>query len=1378
MVSFRHFYSIILLFIWFHGWSQVEHVKFDRVGTGMGLSHSNVIAIIQDSRGFMWIGTRDGLNKYDGYKFTVYQNDTHDKNSLVNSSVSVILEDSRHNLWIGTAGGLDRFDRNKALFVHYGLSGNNGAPLSSNLITTLLEDSRGRLLVGTDGDGIRQLDTATGKLIPWQSGSGPRDFIKSMIEDSRHRIWIGTLSGLNCYDPADHSFKNFRHSGKDKASLSFDNVYSILEDSHHRLWVGTYGGGLDLLDPATGKFRHFRYSERNPNGLPTDLVYTMLQDENGNIWIGTENGGLSIFNPDKELFENYRYDEIDNTSLSSNSNTICQDIRGNMWLGAFAGGISIFNKDRNLFTHYKHNGSPGSLSDNNVLCIFEDARRRLWVGTDGGGLNLFDRSSGQFIHYKHEAGNRNSIGGNYVLDIEEDYKGNLWAATWGDGVSIFDPEKKTWRHFKHDPADSSSLCSNFDWTVYEDREKNMWIGTFGGGLDEYDPVHKRFIHYAYDPDKPGGITNNNIYALFGDSRGELWVGTYGGGLNLFNRKTRTFTHFRHNDRRNSISSNEVSSILEDGQGNLWIGTSGGLNYFDRSSGLFTVYTTENGLPNNSVIGILEDAKGYLWISTLKGLSRFNPADKSVENFNEGDGLQSNEFKEQAYCLSKTGQIYFGGINGLNEFYPDSMKRYPYDPPLLITDFQLFNKDVPIARDLRDPSALKRDISETHDITLSYKNSVITFGYASLNYTSRDKKKYAYILEGFDKDWNNAGTRHTVTYTNLDPGDYTFKVKGLNNDGSWSSRITTLKIHILPPFWMTWWFRLCIAAFIIGGTISFYRICMHNIRVRNRELQRQVKKRTERLTSLTGEERKARQEAEEANRAKSIFLATMSHEIRTPLNGVIGMTSLLAETPLTIQQQEYTDTILHCGEGLLNVINDILDFSKIDSGKMEMEQRDFDLRNCIEEVLDVFAGKASQSNLDLAYQIDYNVPTQIIGDAMRLRQILMNLLGNATKFTHQGEIFLGVHLLRTGENDELELSFEVRDTGIGIPADKIGILFKSFSQVDSSTTRKYGGSGLGLAICEKLVALMGGHIAVTSRLGEGTTFTFTITTRPGVQPIRNYVSCNMSGLEGKKVLVADDNPTNREILKNQLEQWKLAPILVQSGKEALEALSRNPGVDLVITDRHMPEMDGIALAQQIRGRYSKLPIILLSSVGSEKENDWPELFTSILTKPIKQALLCRHVLNSLREKARFATEQKHTKGKISTGFSLQFPLRILVAEDNLINQRLIVHVLNNLGYDPESVENGQEAVAATGMKDYDMILMDVQMPELDGLEATRQIRQRLTKQPVIVALTANAMQGDREECIRAGMDDYISKPIVLEELLQLLKKSAAGRKEES
>ncbi|MDR3714880.1 MAG: two-component regulator propeller domain-containing protein [Puia sp.] len=1368
---------ISLLFICLPGRPQVHQIKFDRLSTGSGLSHSNVLSILQDSRGFMWIGTRDGLNRYDGYKFTVYQNDAHDKNSLVNSYVSAILEDSRHNLWIGTAGGLDRFDRNKALFIHYNLSGNAGAGLTGNFVTVLLEDSRHNLWVGTDGQGIRMLDTATGKLIPWLSGS--HDFVKTLVEDYRHRIWIGTLTGLNCYDPADKSIKTFRHSEKDLNSLSYDDVYTVLEDSRHRLWVGTYGGGLDLLDPVTGKFRHFRYSEKNPRGLPTDLVYTLLEDENGNIWIGTENGGLSIFNPDTELFENFRYDEIDNTSLGSNSiNTICRDVRGNMWVGTFAGGISLFNKDRNRFTHYKHNTSPNSLSDNNVLCIFEDPKQRLWIGTDGGGLNLFDRAAGRFIHYKHEGGNANSISGNYVLDIEDDSRGNLWAATWGDGVSIFNPEKKTWRHFRHNPDDSSSLSSNFAWTVFEDREKNMWIGTFGGGLDEYDAIHNRFIHYPYNPDKPDGISNNNIYTLFGDSRGELWIGTYGGGLNLFNRKTGTFRHFIHDERKNSISSNEVSSLLEDSLGNLWIGTSGGLNYFDRATGVFTAYTTENGLPNNSVVAVLGDWKGYLWISTLKGLSRFNPVDKSFSNFNEGDGLQSNEFKEQASCLSKTGQMYFGGINGFNEFYPDSMKRYPYDPPLLITDFQLFNKDVPITHGGKEASPLREDISETHDLTLSYKNTVITFGYASLNYTSRDKKRYSYQLEGFDKEWNDAGMRRTVTYTNLDPGDYAFRVKGQNNDGSWSSRVTSIKIHILPPFWMTWWFRLLLSLCIIGGAISFYRIRVNHIRARNRDLERQVKERTERLSALTREERKARQEAEEANRAKSVFLATMSHEIRTPLNGVIGMTSLLAETPLTIQQQEYTDTILHCGEGLLNVINDILDFSKIDSGKMEMEKRDFDLRNCIEDVLDVFAGKASQSGLDLAYQIDYNVPTQIIGDALRLRQILMNLLGNAIKFTHRGEVFLGVHLLRSGEDEDLELCFEVRDTGIGIPADKIGILFKSFSQVDSSTTRKYGGSGLGLAICEKLVSLMGGQISVTSKPGEGTTFTFTILTRPGVQPIRNYVNCNLSGLEGKKVLVVDDNPTNREILKNQLDQWRLVPLLVGSGEEALAFMSRDPGIDLVITDRHMPGMDGVALAQELRNRYSKLPIMLLSSVGSEKENDWPQLFTAILTKPIKQSLLCRNVVNSLREQVRYTSEQKDTKGKISADFSRRYPMRILVAEDNLINQRLIVHVLSNLGYQPESVENGQEAVEAAGMNDYDMILMDIQMPELDGLEATKQIRRRLVKQPLIVALTANAMQGDREECLRAGMDDYISKPIVLDELIQLLEKSAGGRKMES
>ncbi|MCE7060830.1 response regulator [Dyadobacter sp. CY343] len=538
-----------------------------------------------------------------------------------------------------------------------------------------------------------------------------------------------------------------------------------------------------------------------------------------------------------------------------------------------------------------------------------------------------------------------------------------------------------------------------------------------------------------------------------------------------------------------------------------------------------------------------------------------------------------------------------------------------------------------------------------------------------------------------------------------------------------------------------------------------------VRKQNEEIQKRA---NDRLRVSNAKLEKARQEADKANQAKSVFLATMSHEIRTPMNGVIGMAALLQETQLTEEQRQFTETIANCGDTLINVINDILDFSKIESGSLELEAEDFNLRQNIEDVLDIFGGKAAKLGLDLVYQIDEHIPAQVVGDQLRLRQILINLVGNAMKFTEEGEVCVYVTQEESYADGSLQLRFDVRDTGIGISEDKMNRLFKAFSQVDSSTTRKYGGTGLGLAISEKLVKLMGGEITVSSEIDQGSTFSFTVKTTKGTKELPTFENQDMDEHRGKKILLVDDNATNLAILKRQMENWKLVPVLAASGAEALEILFSDQEIDMVITDMQMPVMDGVTLAANIRRYTPETPIILLSSIGEELKDRHRQLFSSVLSKPIRQHILSTHLMSALQKKFLQKTEHA-TQNRLSTDFSKRYPVQMLVAEDNKINQHVIVRILQKLGYEPDVAKDGQEAVQASNLKNYGLILMDMQMPVMDGIEATHLIRRTVLHQPVIVALTANALEGTQQECLDAGMDDYLSKPIKLEELMAKIRK---------
>ena len=1172
------------------GYGQPGNIKFENIGTSAGLSQISVNCVLQDKYGFMWFGTQDGLNKYDGYKFTVYKNDPLDRSSISHNFISDIVEDENGNLWISTwGGGINKFDRLKEKFTSYKHRKDSNS-ISGNLVNAMIRDHSGKLWIGTQENGLNRFDPKTGRFThymndPENSHSLPDNDVLKLMEDSQNGIWIATQGGgLSMLNPAGKWFTNYKHEEGNKSTIASNIVHVIFEDSRQQIWVGTSGKGINLLNKERTGFRHFANIPGDKHSMLNDIVFSITEDKEKNIWLGTQNQGISLFNPATGKFQNYKQELTDKNSLNNNAiYSIYQDRKGNIWIGAYAGGINFINCDGGKFRHYKQTPSSNSLSNDKILCIYEDSQSELWIGTDGGGLNRFNPATGAFTHYRHKKNNKSSIASDYVTNVMEDHEGNLWVGTWGDGITVFNRKKNTWRHFTNKPSDSTSLISDNIWMIYQDREKNIWVGAYGDGLDLFDPKTGTFTHFRHDQHDPSSLSSNNVLTIFEDSKGLFWIGTDGGGFNLFDKKTKTFRNWQHEENKNSLSNNTVNCFLEDKLGNFWISTDAGLNYWDRQKNSFNIYFSIDGLPHNTTVGMLEDGKGNIWISTFKGLSKFNPDKKSFQNYNVTDGLQSNEFR-YSYCKSRSGKLYYGGNNGFNEFYPDSVQPVSFDPPLLITDFQLFNRSVAIEQG-GDPSPLKMNINNTNEINLSHEQSVFSFEFASLNYTDPEKKQYAYMLEGFDEKWNEVGKRQSATYTNLDPGNYTFKVKGLDNEGNWSTKITSVSVNILPPIWKTWWFRTAFIIFLTGLVFLIFGLRVRNIRSQKRKLEKLVQERTERLEFFTEEERKARWEAEEANRSKSVFLATMSHEIRTPMNGVIGMASLLSETSLTEQQKDFTDTIRSCGETLLTVINDILDYSKIESGKLELEEQDFDLRHCVEEILDVFAGKAAETGIDLVYSIDFNVPSAIAGDSMRLKQVIMNLVSNSVKFTSKGEIFIGISLFRIEQNGELELSIQVRDTGIGIPVDKLDRLFKPFTQVDSSTTRKYGGTGLGLAISEKLVRLMGGSIKVKSKDGKGSVFMFTIKAKTASQNLRAGIQSDLSSLSGKRVLVVDDNQTNRNILKAQLLQWKMVPELAASGKEALQILEQNSAFDLILTDMQMPAMNGIQLAAKHQKSWS-------------------------------------------------------------------------------------------------------------------------------------------------------------------------------------------------
>lgn len=810
-----------------------DKITSENIKTEKGLSVNGVNCIAQDLYGYMWFGTWDGLNKFDGYKFTVFKpNDAGQNTDLSNQTIRSLLVDKEGTLWVGTEVGINKYQREQQTFKQYKRVAGSKTSLSNDTARVLFEDSFGNIWVGTQ-NGLNLLDKKKGTFvqytnIPSDTNSISGNIIYDILEDGSGFMWIATDKGLNKFNPLTKKFLHYRHQHENPNTLVSDTVFSLFQDNKGILWLGT-NNGLCSFDSEKNLFEYYKQDLKNRNSISNNIIIAVYEDSEGVLWIGTTGGGLNIFDRANNEFIHFENTPDDQNTISNNNITaIFEDRSGIIWVATDL-GVNKIDCNSYKFKHIKHiENDPNSLGGNIVYCFHEDKDGNLWIGTTTG-LNLYEKKTGKFTLYKNNPADSNSISSNDIKAIITDSDGNAWIGTTNAGVDEFiktgegDYSKI---NIKQNLQETKSLSNNTVWCLLEDTEGYIWIGT-DDGLNRYDRKTHEIKIFRHNSFNPYSISNNKINVLFEDSYEILWIGTWN-GLNRYDRKTGKFYAYKHSTDSSSISSNRVFGICEDKSKMMWIGTwGGGLNRFDRKTGTFNYYTEKDGLSNNMVYCMLEDKAGNLWCSTNNGISKFNILTETFVNYDIKDGVQSSEFNQNAAMISKSGEFFFGGMNGYNEFFPDKIIQNKYIPPIVITAFKIFNETI------------KDEVPDNDTIYLNYYDNFFSFEFSSLDYSNPVKNKYAYQLENYDKDWKYCdANRRFADYTNVSPGTYKFRIKGTNSDGVWNEKGISVTIIISPPWWATWTFRIIFILTVIFLTWFFLNRRFRQIRKKH-EIEKRV-----------------------------------------------------------------------------------------------------------------------------------------------------------------------------------------------------------------------------------------------------------------------------------------------------------------------------------------------------------------------------------------------------------------------------------------------------------------------------------------------------------------------------------------------------------